>query len=460
VEIKGQGVVVSASKLAVRTKVLVVDDDDRVRGAVKKMLRQRVANLEVVESASGEDALAKLDADRFDLVLTDLRMPSADGFAVLEKLQSRQPGTPAIVLTGYGSVKDCVESMRRGAVNFVCKPFEMDDLQVAVDKALAGVMEREASAAPRPVGGSSAMARALDEIERVGRTDATVLLRGETGSGKERLARLVHERSPRAGKPFVAINCGAIPEHLVEAELFGHMRGAFTDATDRRIGKLQQADGGTVFLDEVGEVPMAAQVKLLRFLQEREIAPVGSSEAIPVDVRVVAATHRDLERMVRTGTFREDLLYRLSVVPILVPPLRARHGDVPALVEHFVAAAEERRGRKVSFTAEAIDVLTRYSWPGNVRELENLIERLAIMAPADQIGVEHLPEKMRVEVSRSRAEQLPADGMDLQGALGSIEDALIDEALQRTGGNRTDAAQLLGLNRTTLVEKLRRRGRP
>jgi DNA-binding NtrC family response regulator len=450
---------VSGQKLAtVRTRVLVVDDDDRVRGVVKKLLRQRMGNLEVVESSNGDDALAKLDVDRFDLVLTDLRMPTADGFAVLDRLQSRAPGTPAIVLTGYGNVRDCVESMRRGAVNFVCKPFEADDLNLAVDKALAGVFER--ADGPRPVGGSAAMARALDEIERVGRTDATVLLRGETGSGKERLARLVHERSPRAARPFIAINCGAIPEHLVEAELFGHLRGAFTDATARRVGKLQQADGGTVFLDEVGEVPMAAQVKLLRFLQEREIAPVGSSEPIPVDVRVVAATHRDLERMVRTGTFREDLLYRLSVVPIVVPPLRARHGDVAALVTHFVEAAAERRGRRVSFSDEASDVLQRYSWPGNVRELENLIERLAIMSPTDEIGAEQLPEKMRTEVSRSRAEQLPVDGMDLQGALGSIEDALIDEALTRTNGNRTDAAQLLGLNRTTLVEKLRRRGKP
>jgi len=436
--------------------VLVVDDDERVRGVVRRLLRQRVANLELVESASGDDALARLDEGRFDLVLTDLRMPVTDGFAVLEKLQSRQPGTPAIVVTGYGNVRDCVDAMRRGAVNFVCKPFEIDDLSLAVEKALAGLDAREAINGP--VGGSAVMARALDEIERVGRTDATVLLRGETGTGKERLARLVHERSARAGKPFVAINCGAIPEHLVEAELFGHMRGAFTDATDRRIGKLQQADGGTVFLDEVGEVPMAAQVKLLRFLQEREIAPVGSSESIPVDVRVVAATHRDLERMVRNGTFREDLLYRLSVVPIVVPPLRVRHGDVPALVAHFVDEAETRRGQRVRFSEDALDALERYSWPGNVRELENLIERLAIMTTGDECGLEHLPEKMRHEVSRARAEQLPLDGMDLQGALGSIEDALIDEALRRTKGNRTDAAQLLGLNRTTLVEKLRRRG--
>ncbi len=436
--------------------MLVVDDDERVRGVVRRLLRQRVANLELVESASGDDALARLDEGRFDLVLTDLRMPVTDGFAVLEKLQSRQPGTPAIVVTGYGNVRDCVDAMRRGAVNFVCKPFEIDDLSLAVEKALAGLDAREAINGP--VGGSAVMARALDEIERVGRTDATVLLRGETGTGKERLARLVHERSARAGKPFVAINCGAIPEHLVEAELFGHMRGAFTDATDRRIGKLQQADGGTVFLDEVGEVPMAAQVKLLRFLQEREIAPVGSSESIPVDVRVVAATHRDLERMVRNGTFREDLLYRLSVVPIVVPPLRVRHGDVPALVAHFVDEAETRRGQRVRFSEDALDALERYSWPGNVRELENLIERLAIMTTGDECGLEHLPEKMRHEVSRARAEQLPLDGMDLQGALGSIEDALIDEALRRTKGNRTDAAQLLGLNRTTLVEKLRRRG--
>jgi DNA-binding NtrC family response regulator len=254
--------------------------------------------------------------------------------------------------------------------------------------------------------------------------------------------------------------CGAIPEHLVEAELFGHLRGAFTDATDRRVGKLQQADGGTVFLDELGDVSPGLQVKLLRVLQQQEFERVGGTQTVKVDVRVVAATHRDLERMERTGTFREDLLYRLSVVPIVVPPLRARHGDVAALVTHFVEAAAERRGRRVSFSDEASDVLQRYSWPGNVRELENLIERLAIMSPTDEIGAEQLPEKMRTEVSRSRAEQLPVDGMDLQGALGSIEDALIDEALTRTNGNRTDAAQLLGLNRTTLVEKLRRRGKP
>jgi two-component system response regulator AtoC len=445
--------------MAHKTRFLVVDDDERVRIVVRKLLRQRVAHADIVESASGDDALAKLDQTRFDLVLTDLRVPVADGFAILDKLQSRQPGVPAIVVTGYGNVRDCVDAMRRGAVNFVCKPFELDDLSLAVDKALAATGAFPAPVVNGPVGGSPAMARVLDELERVGRTDATVLLRGETGTGKERLARLVHERSTRASKPFVAINCGAIPEGLVEAELFGHMRGAFTDAGERRVGKLEQAAGGTVFLDEVGEVPMAAQVKLLRFLQEREITPLGAAESTPVDVRVVAATHRDLERMVRTGTFREDLLYRLSVVPIHVPPLRDRAGDVPDLVDHFIVQAEERRGRTVGFTPEALAVMERYSWPGNVRELENLIERLAIMSAADTIDVDALPERMRSEAARVKTETLPQDGLDLQNALGSIEDALIDEALKRTGGNRTDAAQLLGLNRTTLVEKLRRRGR-
>jgi DNA-binding NtrC family response regulator len=447
--------------------VLVVDDDAQIRRMVRRIVRG--LGCEVTEAEDGVDAVGKLTGTRFDLVLTDLRMPRGDGMEVLEALRDRQPGTPSVMLTAHGAINECVAAMRAGAVDFLTKPFHADELENVVKRALA---RPGAPAEPKPsktelgrpqaslIGESQALQRVLEVVERVARTDATVLVTGETGTGKEVLARHIHGMSPRAGRPLVALNCGAIPEGLVESELFGHAKGAFTGAVERRSGKFTQADGGTIFLDEIGELPLATQVKLLRVLQDREVTPVGSSESLPVDVRVVAATHRDLEAMAGTGQFRQDLFYRLDVVRIDMPSLRTRREDIPLLANHFLAIASARLKRHLSFAPDTLDALIRHDWPGNVRELENTVERMAILSPDDLISPVHLPPRVQQSGSVPAGvvkPQLPEEGIDLQEALEAIEERLIAEALRRADGNKTLAARLLGLNRTTLIEKLKRK---
>jgi DNA-binding NtrC family response regulator len=447
--------------------VLVVDDDAHIRRMVRRIVRG--LGCEVTEAEDGVDAVGKLTGTRFDLVLTDLRMPRGDGMEVLEALRDRHPGTPSVMLTAHGAINECVAAMRAGAVDFLTKPFHADELENVVRRALARPGTREESKPSktelgRPqaslIGESPALLRVLEVVERVARTDATVLVTGETGTGKEVLARLIHGMSPRAGRPLVALNCGAIPEGLVESELFGHAKGAFTGAVEKRSGKFTQADGGTIFLDEIGELPLATQVKLLRVLQDREVTPVGSAESVPVDVRVVAATHRDLEAMAAGGQFRQDLFYRLDVVRIDMPSLRARREDIPLLAGHFLAIASARLKRNLSFAPETLEALMRHDWPGNVRELENTVERMAILSPDDMIAPVHLPPRVQ-QASPVPAgvvkPSLPEEGIDLQEALDAIEERLIAEALRRADGNKTLAARLLGLNRTTLIEKLKRK---
>jgi DNA-binding NtrC family response regulator len=447
--------------------VLVVDDDAQIRRMVRRIVRG--LGCEVTEAEDGVDAVGKLTGTRFDLVLTDLRMPRGDGMEVLEALRDRQPGTPSVMLTAHGAINECVAAMRAGAVDFLTKPFHADELENVVKRALA---RPGATAEPKPsktelgrpqaslIGESQALQRVLEVVERVARTDATVLVTGETGTGKEVLARLIHGMSPRAGRPLVALNCGAIPEGLVESELFGHAKGAFTGAVDKRSGKFTQADGGTIFLDEIGELPLATQVKLLRVLQDREVTPVGSSDSMPIDVRVVAATHRDLEAMAGTGQFRQDLFYRLDVVRIDMPSLRTRREDIPLLANHFLNIASARLKRHLAFAGETLDALIRHDWPGNVRELENTVERMAILSPDDTILPVHLPPRVQQSGPVPAGvvkPQLPEEGIDLQEALEAIEERLIAEALRRADGNKTLAARLLGLNRTTLIEKLKRK---
>ncbi len=447
--------------------VLVVDDDAQIRRMVRRIVRG--LGCEVTEAEDGVDAVGKLTGTRFDLVLTDLRMPRGDGMEVLEALRDRQPGTPSVMLTAHGAINECVAAMRAGAVDFLTKPFHADELENVVRRALARPGTREE---PKPsktelgrpqaslIGVSPALQRVLEVVERVARTDATVLVTGETGTGKEVLARLIHGMSPRAGRPLVALNCGAIPEGLVESELFGHAKGAFTGAVERRSGKFTQADGGTIFLDEIGELPLATQVKLLRVLQDREVTPVGSADALPIDVRVVAATHRDLESMAAGGQFRQDLFYRLDVVRIDMPALRSRREDIPLLANHFLTIASVRLKRQLSFAPETLEALIRHEWPGNVRELENTVERMAILSPDDLIAPVHLPPRVQqagpVPAGVVKP-SLPEEGIDLQEALEAIEERLIAEALRRADGNKTLAARLLGLNRTTLIEKLKRK---
>ena len=449
--------------------ILVVDDDASVRSLLRTLLAR--AGHVVVEAEDGKAAIDQL-AQPFDVILTDLVMPRADGFEVLRRARERQPRTPVVVLTAEGSIRDCVEAMRAGAFNFVTKPFHARDLQELVERAVRsrGDDGRPAATAlgdeGRPqvalVGDSEAMRGVLDMIERIAHTNATVLVTGESGTGKEVVARLLHGSSGRSQGPFVAVNCGAIPESLIESELFGHVKGSFTGAHETRAGKFIQASGGTLFLDEIGELPLAMQVKLLRVLQEREVTPTGDAKARAIDVRIIAATNVDLEAMVGEGRFRQDLYYRLEVLPVHLPALRERAADIVPLARHFLDAANRRLGTTVVLTEDALALLKLHQWPGNVREMENVFERLVILSRTGTITAADLPAKMRTATGPTAAvaaasAMLEMGAIDLAATLAAIEASLVEQALRQTGGNRTRAAELLGLSRTTLVDKLKRR---
>jgi DNA-binding NtrC family response regulator len=392
-------------------------------------------------------------------------MPRAGGRTVVQV--SVQKRVPVVVLTGHATVQTAVELMRAGAANFLTKPFTPETLR----NLLADMFGRQPTG--DVVGGEQALREVFDIVEAVAETDATVLITGESGTGKEVVARAVHRASKRAKGPFVAVNCGAIPEALLESEMFGHARGAFTGATHARAGRLQLAEGGTLFLDEIGDMPLAFQVKLLRVLQERQYEALGEGTPRTADVRVIAATHRDLSAMVQRGTFREDLYYRLNVVDVKLPPLRDRPADIPLLVEHFIGVANARHGTHVAGVERPlVEALQRHRWPGNVRELGNAVERMVIFQKRGNLTPEALPPSLAGGGSEARdaaataagrgtparGTALPPEGIDLRATVAQLEDSLIEQALVRTGGNRNAAAQLLGLNRTTLVEKLRRRG--
>jgi DNA-binding NtrC family response regulator len=449
-------------------RILLVDGDTSMQATLMHMVQ--ALGYEPVLAFDGAEAVARLRAGRFDLCLCDVKLPGPDipqidGYAVLREAQRRHPPVPVVLLTGEATVADAVNALRAGAVNFLRKPFHAATVEELQRRALGSASATPVRARPTPgaavVGEHPAMRAVLDRVTRVSDTDASVLIRGETGTGKEVIARLVHASSNRSAGPFVAVNMAAIPEELAESELFGHVRGAFTGADRPRAGRFLTATRGTLFFDEIGEMPRNLQAKLLRVLQDREVIPVGSSEHIPVDVRVIAATHRDLEEMVREGSFREDLYYRLEVVPIEVPALRERRTDIPALVEHFRREVNARERKAVpGFAPEVLDRLTDHDWPGNVRELENLVERLVVVAGNREVMLKDLPGHLRLELvdlDDDRQLDLPTAGVDLRLLLSQLEDRLIGQALARSGGNKNRAAELLGMNRTTLVEKLRRR---
>ena len=444
--------------------ILIADDEPAVRLALGKAL-ERLGH-RVSACGDGGEAIAALDHGAFELVMTDLRMPIADGLAVLRKVRGVSAATPVIILTAHAAISDCVEAMREGAFNFLVKPFHLTELEAVVTEALA----TRASPAPQVITGvsqpqaaligeSPALAAVLDLVARAAPTDATVLLSGESGTGKEVVARLLHAFSSRGARPFVAVNCGALPEGLVESELFGHSRGAFTGATDSRPGRFVEADGGTLFLDEIGELPLAAQVKMLRVLQDRIVTPVGDTRTRTVSTRVVAATNQDLEARVQQGLFRADLYYRLNVVPLKLPALRERPIDIPLLVQHFLGASNRRLGRQVNVSEAAMACLSLYAWPGNVRELENLIERMVILdrtgriEPADLPAAMATPERMN---AGQAAEALRHGAIDLNRTMAQIENMLIAAALRAEDGNKSRAAERLGLSRTTLLDKLKR----
>ncbi len=444
-----------------RTRVLLVNEEPAIFAA---LVRSAEANGREIETATdAPSAIARLARNDVDICVTDLQLPTGDGLEVLQAARRQSPPVPVIVLTTSGSVKDAITALRMGASDFLSKPIAVEALAESF---------RRVSTEPRPlprtdksqrdalIGDHPAMRRVLERIDQIADTGANVLIRGETGTGKELVARLVHTSSQRRSAPFVAMNMAAIPENLAESELFGHEKGAFTDADSRRIGKFRAADGGTLFLDEIGDMPKGLQAKLLRTLEEKVVHPVGGSEGVPVDVRLVAATHRNLEQAVADGDFREDLYYRLDVLPLELPPLRERRSDIPALAEHFLDKMNARNGRSVPpLSAEVLLRLSTFDWPGNVRQLENAIERLVLTAANRAVTIEDLPATLRGEVIDASQGNLdlPAAGLDLRLLLSQLEGRFIDEALARTGGNKNRAAELLGMNRTTLVEKLRRR---
>jgi two-component system, NtrC family, response regulator AtoC len=457
--------------------LLLVEDETALREVVAEQLADR--GFAVRQAESGEAALAALAEFAFDIIVTDLRLPGIDGSAVVEAAVGRYPDIIAIVVTGYGTVKDAVAAIKRGASDFVNKPFQIDELLHALESALEQRRLKSENAYLRAqleeryrfegvIGKGRAMSRLFQLLETVAPTSSTILITGETGTGKEVVARAIHQGSARRAQRFVAINCTAIPETLLEAELFGHVRGAFTGAVGNRQGRLEQAHRGTLFLDEVGNMSSALQMKLLRVLQEREFERVGESHTTKVDVRIIAATNSDLARLVADGQFREDLFYRLNVIPVELPPLRDRKEDIPLLVQHFLdkfhaegMAAGALRA-PLTVAQDAMRRLMAYSWPGNVRQLENAVERaVAISAGRAQIDAADLPAEIQQarEPALTSAMALPEEGLDLERFVANVERELIQRSLERTGGNKGQAAKLLNLKRTTLVEKLKRLNR-
>ena len=447
--------------------VLVVDDEEPLRQLLMVILRDR--GYEVRAVGGGDEALKELAARDYDLVLTDVRMPGMDGIALTRAVQARQAGATVIVMSAYGSHEAALEAMKAGAYDFLAKPFKPDDVVLCLRKAeererlwrenrRLRLELRDGLSVDAVAGGSPAMEPVLRQIRKAAPQKTTVLVQGESGTGKELVARTLHDLSPRAGLPFVAVNCGALPGELLESELFGHARGAFTDAVRAKKGLAVEADGGTLFLDEVGELPLPLQVKLLRFLQEEEVRPVGDNRSLRVDVRVVAASARDLERAVAAGQFREDLYWRLAVLAVTLPPLRARPGEVAALATHFLSRFSGLRPElgPLSLAPETLQALQAHRWPGNVRELKHALERAVVLAEGPVIQPEDLPEAVRAGGARGPLDPLPA-GADLsvKRAGRELEQRLIREALIRTGGNRSRAAELLELSYRALLYKIR-----
>ena len=446
-----------------RETILLIDDDASLRRVIEFSLTE--AGYRVRAAMSGEEGLALFEKEPADAVVTDITMPGMSGLDVLRKLQEQAAGIPVIIITAYGTIESAVEAMRQGAFDYVTKPFNRDELRMTLERALKlRRLERENLRLREEVAGkyrfegiigsSEKFQEVLDMAGRVAGSDASVLITGESGTGKELIARAVHYTGGRATGPFVAVNCAAIPENLIESELFGHMKGAFTGAVRDKEGKFELADGGTIFLDEIGELRFDLQAKILRALQERAIDRVGGAKPAQVNVRVLAATNRELEREVREGRFREDLYYRLNVITLQVPPLRERRDDIPLLAEHFLR--KYNQDAAVSLAPGALAALSAYGWPGNVRELENVIERASVLRRSSEIAVSDLPEKLS-RPSRGVGEfilNLPDDGLSLE----ELEKSLIVKALEKHKGNQTRAAEYLRITRPTLIYRMEKYG--
>ncbi len=445
-----------------RGRILVVDDDESLRRVTQVQLEQ--IGYQVMTAANGQQALAVLQGSPQEMVISDLKMPGMSGIELLKKVQAEYPETVVIVITAYGTIETAVEAMKAGAFDYITKPVHPDELKLCVNRALEHLHLLEEVHELRInlnqkygfeniLGRSKSLLSVLDQAARVARTNSTVLIRGETGTGKELLAKAIHFNSPRREKGFVTINCGAIPKELLESELFGHVKGAFTGAVSHKKGKIESADGGTLFLDEIGEMPLELQVKLLRLIQEGEIEKVGSPETNHVDVRILAATHRNLQNMIEDGSFRQDLFFRLAVIPLDLPPLRERVEDITILIQHFFTKIRQRHGRPdLILPSSLLTHFSGYRWPGNVREMENVIERLVVLANGNHITLGDLPEFLRTQkpVVDILQLELPEQGISLE----NLEKELILRALRKFNWNQTHAARFLDLSRKTLIYRM------
>ncbi len=450
----------------ITSRILVVDDDQSLRRVLEVQLEQE--GYTVGSAGSAQQALSMLQVQPYDLLLADLKMPESSGIALLKEVRSQYPETITIIVTAYGSVETAVEAMKAGAYDYLTKPVHSEQLSLAVSRAVEHLLLVKEVKALRTtlnqkygfdniLGRSAALLQVLDTAARAALTSSTILIRGETGTGKELLARAIHFNSPRKGMPLVTINCAAIPKELLESELFGHRKGAFTGAIADKKGKAELADGGTLFLDEIGDMPLELQVKVLRLIQHGEIEKLGSEEAHKVNVRIIAATHRDLQAMIEDGTFREDLYYRLAVIPLTTPPLRDRPDDIPELAGHFFSASRQKNGRpNLALPAALLPYFGTYRWPGNLRELENVIERIVALAPNDAVSVQDLPPFLRRERGGLEALeiQLPPQGISLE----AVEKELMVRALQKCGWNQSKAARYLDVSRKTLIYRMERHG--
>jgi two-component system response regulator HydG len=452
-------------------KVLVVDNDAGHADAMAESLRK--VGYECAVAESGDEGSAQLERDAFEIVVTDLKMPGVGGLEILAKSKEVLPDAEVVLVTGHGTVESAVEAMRAGAFNYLLKPLDLQQLRAVVDNAARSQHLRRANAElsrrldekfgfEGVIGNSESMRELVNRLSRIAPTDATVLIQGETGTGKELIAQAIHQNSPRKSRPFVALNCGALSEHILESELFGHVKGAFTDAARDRVGKFEYADGGTLFLDEVGDMPLATQIKLLRVLESGEITRVGSNEVVKVNVRILSATNRDLETAIADGTFREDLYHRLKVLTVRLPRLVERREDIPLLIDHFVKMHSQRHNKQVSGVSTAARRrLLAYEWPGNVRELKNAIETMVVIDYDGVLDLDDLPPDMAPADGggTSSSDGAAAGLADLVGkSISDIEALFIAETLKVTGGNREEAAAMLGIGERTLYRKIKEYG--
>jgi len=444
-----------------KARILVVDDEENIVEVMRSALLSE--GYDVMATSDPAQAERLLDEHEFDLVLTDLRMTPVDGLGILRRCKERDANMQVLLITAFSTVETAVEAMKAGAFDYILKPFKLSELKLVTRRALehrATILEndqlkeilRQKYDLSNIIGNSPAMQRVFERIRKVADTDATVLITGESGTGKELVAKAIFANGRRHDKPFVSINCGALPETLLESELFGYVKGAFTGASSDRHGLFQAADGGTIFLDEIGLTSPALQVRLLRVLQEREVRRVGDTKDFKVDVRVIAATNEDLQEKVREGKFREDLYYRLSVIPIHIPPLRERASDIPLLVQYFLDRASQKTGKKYRAGKEFLDLLTVYAWPGNIRELENVIERATALAEGTVLRPEDLPDN----IVNYQSTGAPRVARELRAVVEDTERAHIMRVLDETGGNKKLAARIMGIDLTTLYRKMER----